>query len=96
MDTATAGLLMERTHEGLKSAGYVFLNRTRCASKGCNALIEWWKTPKGTRMPFNASDLRPQVIDCANQSWRVRRQSDGGRSMHRLASRPNRMEMVNE
>jgi len=42
--------------DDLQSFGYSYSNTARCGSgvpgKGCNAVIEWWLTPSGKKMPF--------------------------------------------
>ena len=37
-----------KTLDELKSAGYVFSNHATC--RGCGADIEWWSTPKGSKI----------------------------------------------
>jgi hypothetical protein len=44
-----------QTREALKAAGYCFDNHARC--RGCGAEIEWYFSPKGSKMPF---DLMPE------------------------------------
>jgi hypothetical protein len=39
------------TIEELKAAGYVFENHANC--RGCGETIEWWKTPRGKKMPMD-------------------------------------------
>lgn len=38
----------------MKALGYVFLNHATCL--GCGADLEWWTTPKGSKMPMNPMD----------------------------------------
>ena len=40
-----------QTLDELKSAGYVFSNHATC--KGCMADIEWWTSPKGSKLPMD-------------------------------------------
>jgi hypothetical protein len=42
--------------EELVAAGYVFDNEARC--RGCEALIEWWITPNGKKMPMSVKAIR--------------------------------------
>ena len=46
------------TLDELRSTGYRFEHTSHC--KGCGALIEWWITPAGKRMPMDITD-RGQV-----------------------------------
>ena len=39
-----------KTLDELKGAGYVFSNYATC--KGCGADIEWWISPKGSKLPM--------------------------------------------
>lgn len=67
--------------EDLVAVGYVFDNEARC--RGCQALIEWWITPKGKKMPMSVKEVRerdspispilrieriPHWSDCPNAS----------------------------
>lgn len=40
--------------DGLIAAGYVFENDSTCA--GCGARIEWYRTPKGKKMPMDVDE----------------------------------------
>ena len=40
-----------QTRDALMAAGYRFDNHSVC--KGCKAEVEWWITPKGSKMPFD-------------------------------------------
>jgi hypothetical protein len=40
-----------KTRDALIAAGYRFDNHAKC--RGCQAEIEWWITPKGSKMPFD-------------------------------------------
>ena len=42
------------TLDELRNAGYRFIEHARCA--GCPAVIEWWSTPAGKRMPMDVTD----------------------------------------
>jgi len=42
--------------EDLISAGYEFDNEGRC--RRCGALVEWWITPNGKRMPMSVKEVR--------------------------------------
>lgn len=42
------------TLDQLRAAGYRFDNLAYC--RGCGALIEWWITPAGKRMPMDVTD----------------------------------------
>lgn len=66
------------TTEELKQAGYKF---DRCAyCRGCGALIEWWITPHGKRMPMNVSEDGKAEAHWATcpQADRFRKNSQGG------------------
>ena len=39
------------TLDALKSSGYVFSNHATC--RGCGDDIEWWTSPKGSKIPMN-------------------------------------------
>jgi hypothetical protein len=38
----------------MKNSGYVFDNDATC--RGCGDDIEWWITPKGSKIPMNPMD----------------------------------------
>ena len=38
----------------LKAEGYAFSNHGTC--RGCYADIEWWQTPKGSKIPMDPMD----------------------------------------
>lgn len=38
----------------MKNAGYVFDNDATC--RGCGDDIEWWITPRGSKLPMNPMD----------------------------------------
>jgi hypothetical protein len=65
--------------EDLVAMGYVFDNEARC--RGCDAVIEWWITPKGKKMPMSVKEVKstggvfapvvefvriPHFTDCPN------------------------------
>lgn len=43
-----------QTLDELRAAGYRFDSHSHCA--GCNAVIEWWITPTGKRMPMDVTE----------------------------------------
>ena len=40
--------------DAMKAAGYVFSNYATC--RGCGADIEWWSSPKGSKIPMDPMD----------------------------------------
>lgn len=42
------------TLDELRAAGYRFQEHSRC--RGCKAVIEWWITPAGKKMPMDVTD----------------------------------------
>lgn len=46
---------LPQTRIEVVEAGYIFGGTANCA--GCQALIEWWRTPKGKRMPIDRMPL---------------------------------------
>ncbi len=52
------------TIEELEADGYKKLNESRCRGKNCGAMIIWFETPNGKRMPLNADDLQPHFSSC--------------------------------
>jgi hypothetical protein len=42
------------TLDELRAAGYRFEEHSHC--RGCNAVIEWWITPAGKKMPMDVTD----------------------------------------
>ena len=40
-----------KTADEMKAAGYVFDNDATC--RGCGADIEWWITPRGSKIPMD-------------------------------------------
>lgn len=42
-----------KTLDELRSQGYVFIEHAPCRGEHCTVTIEWWKTPKGKRMPMD-------------------------------------------
>jgi hypothetical protein len=51
-----------KTEKELAGQGYEYKNMTAC--KGCGALMEWWKTPKGKMIPLNPGTLEPHWSGC--------------------------------
>ena len=43
-----------KTLDELKTAGYVFSNHATC--RGCGVDIEWWTSPKGSKIPMQPMD----------------------------------------
>jgi hypothetical protein len=43
-----------KTLDELRTAGYKFSVHSHCA--GCGAVIEWWITPLGRKMPMDVTD----------------------------------------
>jgi len=42
------------TLDELRATGYKFVEHSHC--RGCNAVIEWWRTPLGKLMPMDVTD----------------------------------------
>lgn len=59
-----------KTTEELRSAGYTFLSKRRCAGAMCQAEIELWQTPQGRRIPLDVKDdqVTPHFGNCASLS----------------------------
>lgn len=51
-----------KTDTDLAAQGYEFENKARC--KGCQAEIEWWRTPKGKHIALDAGTLEPHWSTC--------------------------------
>jgi hypothetical protein len=47
------------TVEELRTAGYKYDRYSYCS--GCGALIEWWTTPRGKKMPMDVTDSGGKV-----------------------------------
>lgn len=47
---------LPKSKEGLQDAGYVFDFETHC--RACGALIEFWITPRGKRMPMDVIPVK--------------------------------------
>jgi hypothetical protein len=71
----------------MRKAGYRFLEFGVC--DGCNAMVEWWQTPKGLQIPINpmpatTSSARPHWAICPEvlRPWRkeaVSKKNRGGK-----------------
>jgi hypothetical protein len=51
-----------QTDGDLREAGYLFEGRARC--RGCQAEIEWWRTPRGKAMPIDPGTMQPHWATC--------------------------------
>jgi len=62
------------TSNEMRAAGYEYDNDSNC--RGCGQFIEWWISPKGTKMPIsvlrsphplksNEETRQPHFIDCS-------------------------------
>jgi len=51
-----------KTEAELLAAGYRLAGTAHC--KGCKALIEWWLTPNGKRMPLDKTTFEPHFSTC--------------------------------
>lgn len=59
-------MALPTSKSGLEAAGYMFDNEANC--KGCGALIEWWITPNGKKMPMNVKEVRERDSPIAPQN----------------------------
>jgi hypothetical protein len=55
------------TPEELTAAGYEFVNAARCRGPNCGAMIEWWTTPNGKKMPLDPDTMGPHWATCPDQ-----------------------------
>ncbi len=53
------------TQDELEAAGYSYDRQGVCRGKDCRAVIHWWNTPKGKRVPLN-DDLTAHFTTCKN------------------------------
>jgi hypothetical protein len=53
--------------EELEADGYTFLNESRCRGAKCGAMIAWWQTPKGNRIPLDPDTLEPHFSTCPDR-----------------------------
>jgi hypothetical protein len=53
--------------QDLEKAGFSFEVEGRCRGKDCRAVIHWWRTPKGRRIPLNP-DCTLHFSTCRNQA----------------------------
>lgn len=51
-----------KTEQELAVAGYEFENTGKC--RGCNADIDWFRTPKGKHIPLDVGTLEPHWSNC--------------------------------
>lgn len=51
-----------KTDNDLVAQGYEFDNKSKC--RGCQADIEWWRTPKGKNIPLDAATLEVHWSTC--------------------------------
>jgi hypothetical protein len=54
------------TEAELVSGGYVFRFATRCTGHTCSAMLRWYQTPNGKRMPFS---LAPGSTTLLEAHW---------------------------
>lgn len=65
-----AGLWPYRSHDDLKAAGYYLIRgrngeeHTWCKDPGCKAVIMWYRTPNGARMPVDAKTYMTHWATC--------------------------------
>jgi len=55
-----------KTRAEREAAGYRFDTMGRCRGVRCDADIEWWWTPRGKHLPFNA-DGEPHWATCVDE-----------------------------
>lgn len=56
-----------KTLEELVKQGYEFIEHKPCRGEHCQAVLEWWKTPRGKRMPFDVDgkgNVSPHWATC--------------------------------
>jgi hypothetical protein len=57
-----------KTKSELEAAGYRFSNSGQCSARICLAPIEWYRTPKGKKMPFDLAKsdgiMEPHFATC--------------------------------
>lgn len=55
-----------KTDSELVKAGYTYESKSRCIGPDCNDEIEWWRTPKGKRIPLDSGTLESHWSTCPN------------------------------
>ena len=56
--------MIPKTADGLRAAGYEFINGGVC--RGCRARISWYSTPKGKSIPLDVHTYEPHWSTCPN------------------------------
>ena len=51
-----------KTNTDLAAQGYVFDNSAHC--RGCGAEIDWYRTPKGKKIPLDPGTLEAHWSSC--------------------------------
>jgi hypothetical protein len=67
-----------QTLDELRTAGYRFDGHSHC--RGCNAVIEWWITPHGKKLPMDVTDSGKATSHFAScpKADQFRKNSQGG------------------
>lgn len=67
----------------LETAGYKFDRLSRCTGKykggTCNALIHWYTTPDGKKMPIDPQTIQPHWSSCPDSQIFNRRKRDAAK-----------------
>lgn len=53
-----------KTETELIAAGYVFEGLGKCKGKTCDQTVEWWRTPKGKRIPLDSGTMECHFGTC--------------------------------
>lgn len=52
------------TDTDLIAKGYTLEGRAKCKGPNCGKEIEWWRTPKGKRIPLDPGTMEPHWATC--------------------------------
>jgi hypothetical protein len=58
-----------KTLDELKAAGYRFEQHATCKGEDCKATVEWWRTPRGGKMPVDVDEkgnVKSHFATCPN------------------------------
>lgn len=53
-----------KTDTELVAAGYKHEGTSKCTGPNCGKEIEWWRTPKGKRIPLDPGTMEPHWANC--------------------------------
>lgn len=60
-------MVFPRTVEEMKEAGYQHTGSAPCNGGSCQAMMDWYKTPKGKNIPMDEGTATPHWETCPDR-----------------------------